>query len=254
MDSQRTPVTILVPVFNAAKHINGGLSSILEMARDIDEILIIDDGSEDDSLAQLKIFSSRFNNINLIPRRHFGLVDTLNFGIRESGNKFIARADIDDLYSSARIQKQINLMSSSPNLSAVFSDYRFISTDGADLGTLPSAIQPELVHLSLVNHQRTPHSSVMFNRDSVLEAGGYISDDYPAEDLALWIRLARFSQLRSLPEVLLNYRINPRGITETSRDLMKMKTTTLRRSLLQDLKLHIILPGVSEILNACSNS
>lgn len=253
MNSQRTPVTILVPVFNASEHIKAGLGSILDMARDIDEVLIIDDGSEDDSIEQVRLFSRSFSNVNFIPRKHFGLVETLNFGIRESANTFVARADIDDLYSSARIEKQLNVMLSSPNLSAVFSDYSFISNNDEDLGTLPSAIRPELVHLSLANHQRTPHSSVMFNRDFVLEAGGYMPNDYPAEDLGLWMRLARFSQLSSLPDVLLKYRINPSGITETSRDLMKMKTTIFRKSLLNDLKLETIISNLPNFLEAYSD-
>jgi glycosyltransferase involved in cell wall biosynthesis len=247
---QSTPVTILVPVFNASKHINEGLMSILDMARDFDEILIIDDGSEDDSLKQLSEISRNFENINLIPRSHLGLVDTLNFGIRESANKFIARADIDDLYSPTRIQKQIELMASSPNLSAVFSDYRFFSDNARDLGTLPSAVHPQLVHLSLVNHQRTPHSSVMFNKDSVLEAGGYKPGDFPTEDLALWIRLAGFSRLSSLPDILLNYRINPSGITETSKELMRMKTASLQKLLLKDLRIESILSNLTNLLEA----
>jgi glycosyltransferase involved in cell wall biosynthesis len=252
MDSLRTPVTILVPVFNGSKHIKSGVNSIIGMTNESDEILIIDDGSEDDSVNQIMEFSKKYENINFIPRVHFGLVDTLNFGVRESANTLIARADIDDLYSPNRIKRQVELMTSSPKFSAVFSDYQFVSENQRDLGILPSAIHPDLVHLSLVNHQRTPHSSVMFNRDSVIEAGGYLQDDYPAEDLALWIRLARFSSLSSVPEVLLNYMINPSGITGSSNNLMRLKTRTLQESLLQDLDFESLYSNLNFLLNTYS--
>ena len=252
MDSLRTPVTILVPVFNGSKHIKSGVNSIIGMINESDEILIIDDGSEDDSVNQIMEFSKKYENINFIPRVHFGLVDTLNFGVRESANTLIARADIDDLYSPNRIKRQVELMTSSPKFSAVFSDYQFVSENQRDLGILPSAIHPDLVHLSLVNHQRTPHSSVMFNRDSVIEAGGYLQDDYPAEDLALWIRLARFSSLSSVPEVLLNYMINPSGITGSSNNLMRLKTRTLQESLLQDLDFESLYSNLNFLLNTYS--
>jgi glycosyltransferase involved in cell wall biosynthesis len=252
MIEPRTPVTILVPIYNGSKHIRLGLDSIAGMASIYDEILLIDDGSEDDSVIQIKEFARNFQNINFISRQHFGLVDTLNFGIRESANTLIARADIDDLYSPNRIQRQVEMISSSINIAAVFSDYRFISENHIDLGILPAAVHPELMQLSLINHQRTPHSSVLFNKDSVIEAGGYLSNDFPAEDLALWIRLSRFSKLSSVPEVLLNYTINPTGITESSKTIMRMKTRTLQQSLLQDLDFESILPNLNFMLHAYS--
>ena len=252
MIEQRTPVTILVPIYNGSKHIKSGLTSIAEMARNYDEVLLIDDGSEDDSVIQIKEYARIFQNINFISRKHFGLVDTLNFGIRESANKFVARADIDDLYSSNRIQQQIELITSSTNFSAVFSDYRFISENHIDLGILPAAVHPDLVQLSLINHQRTPHSSVLFDKDSVIEAGGYLPIDFPAEDLALWIRLSRFSKLGSVPEVLLNYTINPSGITESSKTVMRMKTSALQQSLLQDLDFDSILLNLKFMLDIYS--
>jgi hypothetical protein len=222
------------------------------MANKSDEVLIIDDGSNDDSMSQIMEFARNYENINFISRQHFGLVDTLNFGIRESANTLIARADIDDLYSPKRIQRQVELMSTSTNLSAVFSDYLFISEDRKDLGILPSAIHPDLVHLSLINHQRTPHSSVMFNKESVIDAGGYQPSDYPAEDLALWIRLARFSNLSSVPEVLLNYTINPNGITGSSNNLMRDKARTLQESLIQDLDFETIFTNLHFLLETYS--
>ncbi len=252
MIEQRTPVTILVPIYNGSKHIKSGLTSITEMASNYDEILLIDDGSQDDSVIQVKEYARIFQNINFISRKHFGLVDTLNFGIRESANKFVARADIDDLYSPNRIQQQIALITSSTNFSAVFSDYRFISENHIDLGILPTAVHPDLVQLSLINHQRTPHSSVLFDKDSVIEAGGYLPSDFPAEDLALWIRLSRFSKLVSVPEVLLNYTINPSGITESSRTVMRMKTHALQQSLLQDLDFDSILLNLNFMLDIYS--
>ena len=252
MVEPRTPVTILVPIYNGSRHIRSGLESIAGMASKYDEILLIDDGSEDDSVIQINEFARNFQNINFISRKHFGLVDTLNFGIRESANTLIARADIDDLYSPHRIQQQVELIASSANFSAVFSDYRFISENHIDLGILPSAVHPDLVQLSLINHQRTPHSSVLFNRDSVMEGGGYLSNDFPAEDLALWIRLSRFSKLGSVPEVLLNYTINPSGITESSKTIMRMKTSTLQRSLLQDLDFDSILLNLKIMLDTYS--
>jgi glycosyltransferase involved in cell wall biosynthesis len=248
------PVTILVPIFNGSEHIKSGISSIVGMANESDEILLIDDGSEDNSVNQIMEFSKRFENINFVSRKHFGLVDTLNFGVRESANTLIARADIDDLYSPNRIERQVELITSSEKFSAVFSDYKFIAKNYEDLGTLPAAIHPDLVHLSLINHQRTPHSSVMFNKNSIIDAGGYLANDYPAEDLALWMRMAKFSNLGSVPEVLLNYTINPNGITGSSNDLMRIKTRALQELLLREIDLDQIRANLRTLLDTYSET
>ena len=71
MVEPRTPVTILVPIYNGSRHIRSGLESIAGMASKYDEILLIDDGSEDDSVIQINEFARNFQNINFNrARRH----------------------------------------------------------------------------------------------------------------------------------------------------------------------------------------
>ena len=248
MIEPRTPVTILVPIYNGSKHIRTGLDSIAGMANKYDEILLIDDGSEDDSTKLIREVAKNYENMNLISRQHHGLVNTLNFGLSVSTNEFIARADIDDTYSSKRIQLQSDLLQNERNTSAVFCDYSFTASVPAKLGIIPSAIFAPSTKLSLINPQRTPHPGVMFRKSAVLDAGGYSSPDFPTEDYELWIRLSRFSNLMSVPEVLLDYRISPQGVSMSSRRLMLAKTLEIRRSLISEMNLGDYLIEAESIL------
>ena len=235
MNSNQRPITVLVPVYNAESSIPVGMKSILAMARAEDEILVIDDGSSDKSLMELQKFSKVDNRINLISRGHQGLVDVLNFGLTESANELIARADIDDSYHPDRLNLQVGTISESPHISAVFSDYEITNVGGNYLGVIPSAVTENLTKLSLINHQRTAHPSVLFRKEAVISAGGYIHSDFPAEDYALWIRLSRISEFRTVPQVLLCYTLSPTGISLTRAEEMKKRTSFLQTEVARSL-------------------
>jgi glycosyltransferase involved in cell wall biosynthesis len=91
--------SVLLPLYNGAHFIEEALTSNLEAMRDIDELLVVNDGSQDISKEALKKFESRDSRIRIINKRHSGLVETLNHGIKHCDNELIARADIDDKYS-----------------------------------------------------------------------------------------------------------------------------------------------------------
>jgi glycosyltransferase involved in cell wall biosynthesis len=221
----RSPVTFLMPVRNGSDFLIDSLANIDAMADSGDEILVINDHSSDDTDEILHSMKSKMKNLVVLNNPSSGLVNALNFGLEEASNNLIARADVDDTYQIDRINKQINSFTSSTV--AVFSDYTFVSPGKSNLGTIYSAVHPLAVSASLVSSQRTAHPSVVFSREAVIQVGGYRESDFPAEDLSLWLRLSRVGELRSVPLPLLNYRINPQGISATRRSEMLMKKTSL---------------------------
>ena len=221
----RSPVTFLMPVRNGRDFLIDSLENIDAMADSSDEILVINDHSSDGTDEILHSMKSIIKNLVVLNNPNSGLVKALNFGLEEASNNLIARVDVDDTYQIDRINKQID--SFTPSTVAVFSDYTFVSPDKSNLGTIYSAVHPLAVSASLVSSQRTAHPSVVFSREAVIQVGGYRESDFPAEDLSLWLRLSRVGELRSVPLPLLNYRINPQGISATRRSEMLMKKTSL---------------------------
>jgi glycosyltransferase involved in cell wall biosynthesis len=237
LSQSQSACSILVPIYNGAAYIQRGIQSIISSARDIDEILIINDGSSDLSESDFTIMIEIDKRIRIIHREHFGLVSTLNFGISECQNDLIARADIDDTYYTNRIQTQLDFMLQNPSCAAVFSDYKMVGDNGKHLGVIPSPVSAISTKLSLVLPRRTAHPSVMFRKSMVSEVGGYRETDFPAEDLGLWIRLSKKYDLASIPEVLIEYTVHRTSITSQNRDLMRVKTNLLVNELLNDFEL-----------------
>ena len=161
--------SVLLPLYNGSQFIDSSIKSILESMREIDELVLVNDGSDDISKEELKKLEKSDSRIKVINKNHSGLVETLNYGIAHCDNDLIARADIDDKYSSKRISSQVQFMATNPNCAAVFSDYQILSADGRDLGVIPTAISPLLTRFSLLNPQRTPHPSVIFRKSAVIQ-------------------------------------------------------------------------------------
>jgi glycosyltransferase involved in cell wall biosynthesis len=229
INQDRQSCSILLPLFNGAAFLPRAIANLCEIAGPADEILIIDDGSDDINSQEIEDLIKSDPRIVLYRCQHQGLVETLNYGIRVASHELIARADVDDIYLENRIQLQVDFLVSNPEISAVFSDYEMVSYSGASLGFFPSAVSPELTSFSLFSSQRTPHSSVMYRKSTILSVGGYHAEDFPVEDLALWIRLVKVSKIASIPHPLLKYTVHSSSVTRTNQDLMKRKSLALRK-------------------------
>jgi glycosyltransferase involved in cell wall biosynthesis len=225
----RQPCTILLPLFNGANFLGRSIDNLCKIAGPQDEILIIDDGSTDTTKQEIEALCKLDTRIIVHCCQHRGLVETLNFGIQNASHEFIARADIDDTYDYKRISAQVQYLANHPEISAVFSDYKMVNLSGRNLGFFPTAISPELTAFSLINSQRTAHPSVMYRKSAVIAAGSYSAEDFPAEDLALWIRLVGKGKIASLPEILLNYTLHSASITQSKQGLMRTKSLDLRK-------------------------
>jgi glycosyltransferase involved in cell wall biosynthesis len=218
-------ITIILPVKDGKKYIKESLHNLLKIIQPSDEILVIDDFSTDGTknivLGELNIDS----RIRYIRNINPGLTGALNFGIKESLNQWIARADVDDLYEFNRLSEQRkNILT---NTVGIFTDYDFFSESHNYLGTIPSAIDANAVSVSLISSQRTAHPSILFNKEAVINAGGYRENDFPAEDLSLWLRMSRLGDLISIPQALLHYRLSAGSITGTRRVEAKEMTKKL---------------------------
>lgn len=208
-------VSVLLPIRNGEKYISNLRNSIEINIEANDEVVIINDGSTDGTLHLLKDWASQNSQVNLIDTNGIGLVAALNLGLKQSSNEWIARFDVDDVYKNNRIQEQKKLISDK-NV-AIFCDYSLTTENLRKIGTLPTAIFKEAVSLSLISSQRTPHPGVLFNRSAVIDVGGYREQDFPAEDLSLWLRLSRIGNLVSVPKVLLEYRVSRNSISGSRR-------------------------------------
>lgn len=201
-----------MPAYNAGKYIGDAIRSVLEQSFTDFELLIVNDGSTDDIAEVVRSFTDE--RIILLEQEHGGVSKALNTGLATAKGKYIARFDADDICFHDRLQKQFQFLEMNPAYVIVGSDAEYILENGEFLFRF-SCIgyeHEDLLH-KLYFYCPFIHSSVMYRKDKVLEAGGYSPWAHNFEDYLLWIKLAQSGKLYNLPEILIRIRFNPASVT-----------------------------------------
>ena len=218
-----TQISHLLPVRNGSQFLQSVIPQIVANFSLGDQIIVIDDGSTDETPKLLQNFKTEFKGLEIVRTKGVGLVAALNLGFDVAECSWVARYDVDDDYEAHRIEIQKSQIKK--NTVGIFSDYDFRINKKVYAGRMVSPVLPQMTKLSLFASQQTAHPVALLNKSAVQEAGGYNREDFPAEDLGLWFRLAKLGDLISVPETLLHYNLNSKGISASNRNLMKSKAS-----------------------------
>nr|WP_255551239.1 glycosyltransferase [Granulicella sp. dw_53] len=195
-------------VFNGGRFLSEAVESVLSQSFDEFEFIIIDDGSDDESLALLDRYRSQDSRIRLFAQSNRGLVESLNRGCDLARGRYIARMDADDVALLDRLKVQVEFLESHPEISLVGGAVEFIDADGKALLTARHPESDFSIKRQLSDCTAFWHPTVLYTKDAFLFAGGYrnIPD---AEDYDLWLRMADHFELANLKQVVLRYRVHP---------------------------------------------
>jgi len=197
-----------MPVFNGEKTLRVAIESVLCQTYSNFELIIIDDGSQDQSLAIIKQFSDK--RIRLFTQTNSGLAKTLNVAILHSNGDLIARQDQDDISMSTRIEKQVKRFNQNSNLVLLGTRGRTINDQGELIGKI--RVPTKNLDLKYLVNFYNPfiHTSVMIRTKVLKEIGGYSEDDerQPPEDFELWGRIQEMGEIENLKECLIQYRLS----------------------------------------------
>jgi glycosyltransferase involved in cell wall biosynthesis len=210
-------IDVLIPAFNAAATLDASLASIsAQSVRDI-RILIVDDGSTDQTPALLKAWSARDPRVRAIRKDNGGIVDALNHGLAHCEAEFIARFDADDIAYRDRLEVQLAFLRAHPGHAGVGCDVDHIDEHGAPLHGLPHPGPAEAADEKWIP-AREPyliHPFAMMRRDAIAAVGGYRPSPN-SEDSDLYWRLAEHGQLHNLADRLGQYRVHSASISSAS--------------------------------------
>jgi glycosyltransferase involved in cell wall biosynthesis len=238
MQTKRPDITVLMPAYNAGKYIREAIESVLQQTYQNFELLIINDGSTDDTLSVALSFDDP--RIALVSKEHQGIATALNTGLRLAAAPYIARFDADDVCMPNRLEKQLNFLQDHPDYVLVGSDAEYVLENGEFLFDFKCiAHSNDEVQNNLYVYCPFIHSSVMYCRDEVIGTGGYNTHAHNFEDYLLWTALAKTGKLQNLREPLIKVRLNAASITidekwrgERFRQLKRQATT--RGSITED--------------------
>ena len=215
-------VSVVIPVYNRSKYLRPCIDSVLTQTYPNIEIIVVDDGSKDDSPEVLRTYG---NKITLIEQANAGAARARNRGIAASQGEFVAFLDSDDLWDADKIAKQVAVLQRFPDALAVYCDHRAIDQAGnalSDTGALyyPRCSGQILEQLILGNKILT--CSIVMVRSSALEAvGGFdATQPYWTEDYDLWMRIAARGPFLYQLDTLVSYRRHDMNVSGSNYEMM----------------------------------
>jgi glycosyltransferase involved in cell wall biosynthesis len=199
-------VSVLLPVYNGPLYVGQAIESILAQTYEEFELIVIDDGSIDETPDIVRRFTDP--RIQIITQSNRGLPSALNRGLEFARGRYIGRQDQDDLSFPDRLAKQVAYLTAHPGCALVgtWAEIWHENERTERVHAHPSGNADLQFQLLLDNP--FVHSSVMIRRAALDRVGVYSTDPdrQPPEDYELWSRIARVFDVANIPEVLHVYR------------------------------------------------
>jgi glycosyltransferase involved in cell wall biosynthesis len=201
-------VSVVIASYNMAKYLPLAVQSVLNQSYGNFEVIIIDDGSTDDTRVKVDQFLSD-ERVRYFYQDNKGQAVAKNRGIQESKGDLIAILDADDLWLPEKLAKQIPCFTLSPDIGVVYTNVEFIDGTGASLGVSDRRYYSGKISGQLLIDNFVTLSSVMVRREC-FEKVGIFDEQYPMGiDYDLWLRMSAHYAFHYLDDITFQYRIWP---------------------------------------------
>lgn len=208
-------VSVIMPSYNHAQYIEKAIESVLAQSYKNIELIVIDDGSTDDTLSILNELNKQ-NKFTLVTQENRGVCKTLNRGVREfSSGEYVTLVASDDYWEESKIEKQVAALCNRREAEFSFTQAtEFDSETGRALRVFPSSPLSGQVLNKVFLRQHVPAGSIMFTRRLFDKIGGF-DKNLREEDWDFVIRCAAETEFAPVSEPLFNYRSHETNVMKT---------------------------------------
>lgn len=209
-------ISVVIPAYNASKYLREAIDSALNQTLRPEEIIVVDDGSTDDTFAIAQSYGSP---VTVLHRTNHGLAATRNFGAKNSSGEWIALLDADDVWEPAKLQRQMEALERA-GADICYTGHVILQHEGDRVffGKIHEVPAAENIRQSLFTQVMTfLPSSVVLRKSTMFSVGGFDeSMRAGSEDMRMWLTLlhagAKFAAVR---KPLLQYRRHGANWTPT---------------------------------------
>jgi|SRR3989344_3384107 len=221
-------VSVVMAVYNGQEYLNIAIDSILQQTYDNLELIIIDDGSHDNSASIIYNYSDP--RIHYVYQDNRGLAPALNHGIRIAQGDYIARMDCDDISYPTRLAEQVSFLEKNNNFALVGTSYDLIDWDGRIIDRSIHLDLPEDLKLEFLVRNPFGHGTVMI-RKTALETTGIYDSTQSIEDYEFWWRISQRYPVANIPKQLYGWRVNPESISHKGDKSRQFSITSLMQTI-----------------------
>lgn len=213
-------VSVLIPAYNAEATIAHTLASACRQTYTALEILVVDDGSTDETAARVRSVAARDSRVRLLRQSNQGVAAARNHALHAAHGSLIAPLDADDLWLPTKIERQVEqIQAAGPGTGLVYTWWASIDAHDRVVGIahpwrLTGHVLEALVHLNFIGNASVP----LFRRDVLDAVGGYRTSlkargGQGCEDWDVALRVAEHTACAVAPGYLVGYRATPRSMS-----------------------------------------
>jgi len=247
-------ISVVIPAYNSAAYIADAITSIQKQSYPVFEIIVIDDGSSDDTLAVVKNLPG---TIIYHKQDNRGPAAARNQGIRLASGLWVAFLDADDQWTPDKIKQQVAVLARYPELHLIAGDMAEIGQD--DTVLTASVLDKHHLLAGFVKEQGRPITNalgkllaknfiptgtVLVRKETLIAVGMFNEAIHFGEDLELWARIAAYYPMTCLPEILMLRRLHNNNATYETASMLSDKVKVMK-----SLRQYIAMPLKQQGMN-----
>jgi glycosyltransferase involved in cell wall biosynthesis len=220
MKKAQSKVSVIIPTYNAARYIGKAIESVLAQTYKDYEIIVVDDGSTDNTREVLIPYE---NHIHYIYQENQKLPAARNAGVAASSGQYLTFLDSDDLLLPDKLALQISSLEAQSKIGLIASGWQYINEEGQLLGELRPWLNSSVINMeSLLFQGLAPVHAVLVRRSWFDDIGGFDSSLPYCEDMDFWYRLYLSGcEMSWEPAIVCQYRIHDANMTRNPREHFK---------------------------------
>lgn len=225
-------ISVVIPAYNSSKFIAQTLQSVLGQTFPATEILVIDDGSTDDTATIAERFGPP---VRVIRRPNARQAASRNFGVAEATGEWVAFVDADDIWEPNKLERQMGELEVHPDADVCYTARTEMLQIGheARLGKRLPAPTPQELRECLLEKTGFLPSTVMIRRSVFLKMKGFDTRFTIVEDWDFWLRLLHAGvKFVGCEEALVRYRIHPASVSHRAMVMLEEQVVILRERVL----------------------
>lgn len=217
--SERPLVSAIIPTYNNSRLVVEAVESVLAQTYKPVEIIVVDDGSTDDTVERLLAYEKR---ITLIPRQHGGPAVARNAGVRASKGPVVAFLDSDDMWKPSKLERCVPVLVQNADVGVVYTGVRVLDLTTQQEQYAPCYDINGMIWREMFLECRGVNLSAITTWRRCLDEIGLFDEElFRAQDWDLFVRLAERYAYRFVPDVLTVRRVHAKGLSVARRDLYR---------------------------------
>jgi glycosyltransferase involved in cell wall biosynthesis len=226
-------VDIIIPAFNAAKFLPFALESVAAQTFNDWRILLVDDGSTDNTAEVLAPFLDRFGSrMQVIRQENCGLPAARNAAIRASTAEFLALLDADDVWLPCRLAESVKILQERPQAGLAYAGISGIDSEGRIGGSFEGNLRHAEGWVAPYIYRRDielPCPTITFRRKCIDAVGFFDETMRATEDRDLWLRIALRFEVAFIPRIIAQYRVSASSMSTDPQRMLRAQTQFIEK-------------------------